>query len=103
MAEEHSGLSSEIHACPPLFSQAEKLRVQSRPLRHWALTRTHITNPLLYSNLLQAPLHYCLARPGAVRTDRLSSGFKFLQPQNHQWLVLASWSVHPSCLAVDSH
>lgn len=66
VAEEHSGLSSEIHACPLLFSQAERLQGQFLPLRHWALTCTHIVTPLLYSNLLQALLHYCLAMPGAV-------------------------------------
>lgn len=65
--------------------------------------RAHITNPLLYSNLLQARLLYCLARPGSVWTERVSSGYTVLQPQNHQWLVLASQSVHPSFLAVDSH
>lgn len=63
--------------------------------------RTHIANPLLYSNLLQALLHYCLARSGAEWTERASSGYMVLQPQNHERLVLASWSVHPSCLAVD--
>lgn len=54
VAEEHSGLSSEIRARPLLFSQAERLQGQSLPLRHWALTCTHIVTPLLYPNLLQA-------------------------------------------------
>lgn len=65
-AEEHSGLSSEIHTCPLLFSQAERLQDQSLPLKHRALTCTHITNPPSYSDLLQASLLKCLARPGAV-------------------------------------
>lgn len=53
---------------PVLFCLARLrgCRGQSLPLRHWALTCTHIASPLLYSNLLQALLHYCLARPGAV-------------------------------------
>lgn len=59
VAEEHSGLSSDFHACPLLFSQAERLHGQSLPLRHWALTCTHIANPLLHSNRLQALLYFC--------------------------------------------
>lgn len=38
MAEEHSGLSSDVHACPLLFRQAERLRGQSLPLTRLALT-----------------------------------------------------------------
>lgn len=59
VAEEHSGLSSDFHAFPLLFRQAERLHGQSLPLRHWALTCTHIANPLLHSNRLQALLYYC--------------------------------------------
>lgn len=33
--------------CPLLCSQAERLHGQSLPLRHWALTCTHSSNPLL--------------------------------------------------------
>lgn len=47
MTEERSGLSSAVHACP-LLSQAERLKAQSLPLRHWALTCTHICHPLLH-------------------------------------------------------
>ncbi|KAK5915448.1 hypothetical protein CesoFtcFv8_001037 [Champsocephalus esox] len=45
MAEEHSGLSSESHACPPLSSPAERLQGQSLPLRHWALTHLPLGYP----------------------------------------------------------
>lgn len=37
MAEEHSGLSSDLHARPLLFRQAERLRGQSLPLTRLAL------------------------------------------------------------------
>lgn len=47
IAEEHSGLSSEIRSCPLLLSQAERLHDRSLPLRHWALTCTHIVTPTL--------------------------------------------------------
>lgn len=47
ITEEHSGLSSEIRSCPLLLSQAERLHEWSLPLRHWALTCTHIVTPTL--------------------------------------------------------
>lgn len=47
ITEEHSGLSSEIRSCPLLLSQAERLHERSLPLRHWALTCTHIVTPTL--------------------------------------------------------
>lgn len=107
-AEELSGLSSDIRACLLLCGQAEKSWRQSRSqtldpgvCKH---TLTHIANPRLCSNLLQAAMHCSTARPGAVRTERASTGFTVLQapPPSAGSCIPGSVSI-PAGLVVDSH
>lgn len=85
MAEEHSGLSSESHTCPPLSSPAERLQGQSLPLRHWALTHLPLQYPascrLCGPAVMQAMCRVGRGRPLGICSYR---------PKNHQQLATSS-------------
>lgn len=76
--------------CPLRFSQAERLQVQSLPLRRWALTRSHIANPLLCFQ----PAALRNSQAWLQRSERASSGCNYL---------VAPVCPFPACLAVDTH